>query len=360
MERIPLVIVTGFLGAGKTTFLNRLIGAGALEGAAFLVNEFGEASLDHMLVDAPAGQVVELSNGCICCSVRGDYVDALETVAARRPKIAVIETTGLADPGPLLQAGFAHPLLARAYAAPAVIAIADAPGIAANLERFEEARRQIAFADIVAISKSDLFEPQDRAVAFERASVAVRAVNARARIVGADASGEQAAALVREALASIGEPERHGAAAHGHDHHHDHGHGHEHGHVHSQRYRSAVIALDRPIPASALEMFLELVASAHAREALRVKGLVAVEGRAGPVLVQGAQGVFAEPRELGQWPGDDAGKRRETRVTVITQDMDPQFLVRLFHGFANSPLPDTPDREALTHNPLAIPGYRPS
>ncbi len=338
---IDLNIVTGFLGAGKTTFINRLIHVGALTGTAFVVNEFGEIGLDHLLVQAPGESVVELSNGCLCCTVRSAFVDTLVDLATRPIRRVVVETTGLADPLPLLQAVHGHGELALLYGAPNVVTLTDATNLADTLKRFIEARRQLALADAVVIAKTDLLDAERRSNAVEQATALIGGLNPNAPVhAGQETSAELAAILKPSARRR--DPSQSDA-----------GLPHPETHRGSDGIASRVIRHDRPVAAIAVEMFCELVASAHGEEVLRVKGLVAVEGRAGPVLIQGAQGLFSPPLELERWPNDN----RSTRLVVITQNMDPRFIEKLFRGFANSTQVDTPDRQALSDNPLAIAGF---
>jgi G3E family GTPase len=139
-------------------------------------------------------------------------------------------------------------------------------------------------------------------------------------------------------------------AGSGHDHHHHHHDVSRHG----DSIRSLVLTAPNPMPRQAVEMFCELMTSAHAEHLLRLKGLVAVEGKAGPLLIHAVHGVMHEPRQMESWPGGVTG----TRIVAILDGLDPEFVSRLFAGFANLPMPDTPDRDALTHNPLSVPGYR--
>jgi G3E family GTPase len=162
---IPVSVVTGFLGAGKTTLLNRLLREPELADALVIVNEWGEVGLDHLLIERVEGDVILLSSGCLCCALRGDLVDALRDLAARRDeaKIApfnriIIETSGLADPAPMLHAIIGDQALAARYRLAGVVTLVDAVNGPATLRNFGESARQVALADRLAIAKSDLLD----------------------------------------------------------------------------------------------------------------------------------------------------------------------------------------------------------
>ena len=157
---VPVSLLTGFLGSGKTTLLNRLLKEPALADTAVVINEFGEVAIDHLLVERASDGVIELSDGCVCCTVRGELVDTLLDLARRMPalKRVIVETTGLADPAPVLQSLMAHPGLLDLFRLDGVIATVDAVNGDATLDRHEEAVRQVAMADRIVLTKSDLAE----------------------------------------------------------------------------------------------------------------------------------------------------------------------------------------------------------
>ncbi|WP_163265761.1 CobW family GTP-binding protein [Chelativorans alearense] len=343
-QPIVLDIVTGFLGAGKTTLINRLLKDPALADTAVIVNEFGEISIDHLLVEQASDGVIELGDGCLCCTVRGALVDTLAALAGRAQKLrrVVVETTGLADPVPVLQAVMAHPELSRTYSVGSVVTVVDAVNGAATLDAHEEALSQVVVADRLLLTKGDLAPDKDRQALIRH----MAALNPNAEILDARAPEAGSAAMFeRDAGPRTAPPP---AAHHDHDHPHDHGH-------HEGRFQSVSLTHDRPLPQAAVENFLDLLATQQGEHILRIKGLVeTIEEPSRPLLVQGAQRLLHAPERLSRWP--DSG--RGTRIVVIGHALDVDYVRRIFAAFAGQAAVDTPDRTALEHNPLAIPGFR--
>lgn len=348
MARIPVHVFTGFLGAGKTTFLNDLLKDEAFARTAIIVNEFGETGLDHLFMTAREDAVIELSNGCLCCTIRGELADTLAELPHAGIDRVIVETTGLADPVPVLQAIIADPRVSARFEAASLITLVDALNAPLQLDEHREAVRQVALADLLLISKLDLAPAQDRAARRDAIAARLRALNAVAPILERDEAPLSPALL---------DPLRLRAAAllpsvQPHDHHHDHHRNHDVSR-HGEHIRSIVLKSEKPMPRRALDAFCELLASAHSAHLLRLKGLVSVEGQEGPLIVHGIHGLFHEPEQRRAWPDGD----RTTRIVVILRDMDPDFVAKLFSGFANLPRIDTPDRAAMLDNPLAIGGF---
>lgn len=343
---ITLDIVTGFLGAGKTTLINRLLADPALADTAVIVNEFGEISIDHLLIETGGEEgIVELGDGCLCCTVRGALVDTLAELAARRPALrrVVVETTGLADPAPVLRAVMAHPGLSRLYRLGNVVTVVDAVNGMATLDAHEEARSQVALADRLVLSKGALAQEQERQALARR----LARLNPQAGLFDADAL-EAAARLLEPGIA----PRQVPPAGHHHAHHHD-----DHDHAHGpDAFRSVSLTHDRPLARTVVENFLDLLATQQGEHILRIKGLVeTVEAPERPLLVQGAQRLLHTPQHLPRWPEGGRG----TRIVVIGDGaLDTGYIGRIFAAFAGEAQVDTPDRAALQDNPLAIPGFR--
>ncbi len=362
---IPLTVLTGFLGAGKTTLLNRLLKDAALKDTAVIINEFGEVSVDHLLVEYISDNMMLLQSGCLCCTMRGDLIDALETLLRdldnRRCSFrrVLLETTGLADPAPVLHTLMSHPYLLLRYRLDGVVTVVDAVNGDASLDAHVEAVKQAALADRLVLTKTDLATPEQRERIVER----LRALNPAAPILDA-AKGEAGA----ERLLNCGlyDPERkipdvkrwlaEEAYAQPHVHHpggHDHHHGHDDDHLdrsrHDDHIASFVLVTDKAIPAGTLDMFLELLRANYGAQLLRVKGIVKLaEMPDTPVVVHGVQHLFHPTARLERWPDDD----RRSRLVFITRDLPERTVRELFEAFLGTAGVDRPDRQALTDNPL--------
>jgi G3E family GTPase len=362
---IPLTLLTGFLGAGKTTLLNKLLKDPALTDTAVIINEFGEVSLDHLLVDYIGDNMVLLQSGCLCCTLRGDLVDGLEKLLRDLDNgrcqfsRVLLETTGLADPAPVLQTAMAHPYLVKRFRLDGVVTVVDAVNGESTLDAHPEAVKQAAVADRIVLTKTDLTDAEQRAGIIGR----LHALNPAAAILDA-AKGEATADRllncglydpsrkipdVKKWLAAEAYAE---AQEHGHGHGHGHGHRDHHHHDvnrHDEHIASFVLTADKPIPAGTLDMFLELLRASHGAKLLRVKGIVQLaEMPDNPVVVHGVQHVFHPTARLERWPDDD----HRSRLVFITRDLPERTVRELFEAFIGVASPDRPDRAALTDNPL--------
>ncbi|WP_454852232.1 CobW family GTP-binding protein [Rhizobium binxianense] len=374
-DRIPVTILTGFLGAGKSTLLNRILKDPDMSDTAVIINEFGDVGIDHLLVESSGDSIIELSDGCLCCTVRGELVDtlanlmdAVQTGRVKPVKRVVIETTGLADPAPVMQAIMGNPVIAQNFELDGVVTVVDAVNGLQTLDNHEEARRQAAVADRLIVSKTTMAEGTE---ALEKR---LRVLNPRAAMTDADGAEAGSARILVNGLydpatkiADVGrwlrDEDEHDA--HHHHDHHDHDHHHHHGHEHQDPHdinrhdasiRSFSIIEEKPIDPMALDMFVDLLRSAHGEKLLRMKAIVSVSDRPErPLVLHGVQNIFHPPVRLPAWP--DPGDRR-TRMVVITKDLPEAFVKDLFDAFLGKPRIDRPDRAALNDNPLAVPGMR--
>jgi G3E family GTPase len=350
---LPLTVLTGFLGAGKTTLLNRLLKDPALSQTAVIINEFGEIGLDHLLVEHIEDGVMLLATGCLCCTLRGDLVETLEKLLRGLDNgrmsfnRVIIETTGLADPAPVLHTAMVHPYLVMRFRLDGVVTVVDAVNGAATLDAHAEAVKQVAVADRIVLTKTDLIDTPERREALAALRTRLGALNPAAPVIEAtNASVPQLidCGLYDPAL-KIPDVKRwlaDEAYALPHDHHHD-------VNRHDARIRAFTLASERAISSSAFEMFLDLVRSMHGPNLLRVKGIVKIaEAPDAPIVIHGVQHVFHPPVTLSAWPDAD----HRTRLVFIVNDTDPRQIEDLFNAFLGKAQIDRPDRVALTDNPL--------
>lgn len=336
----PVVLLTGFLGSGKTTLLQRLLQDPSMAGAAVLINEFGEVGLDHHLLDRIDDNVVLLKSGCICCTVRGEVAEALGNLDSLRARgeIAfdrvVIETTGLADPYPVLQTLTAHPVLRSHFTNGGVLTTVDAVNARLQVEHRAEAVRQIAAADRIVLTKTDLAEPgQDQALRdrLARINPAARIVNSEApvaEILGGFGPAAFAEGLVgREAHGHICGPDC-GHESHNHAHHHHASHAAHH-HDDVLGVTSFSLVIEDEINWTMFGTWLTLLLHKHGDRIFRVKGILALEGEDRPIAIHGVQHLVHAPTHMTHWPDGP----RQSRIVFILEGLSPEQIRRSFAAF---------------------------
>lgn len=343
---IPISVITGFLGSGKTTLLSRLLKHADMADTAVLINEFGEVGLDHELVEAVSGETVVMDSGCLCCTIRGDLAQSLRTLYFRRvrgevPQFrrVVIETTGLADPAPILQTLMEDPIIESYYRLDTVITTVDAVNGASQLDAQFESVKQAAVADRLLLTKCDIATPHsivaltDRLKALNPGAPIHRVsqgVIEPARLFGAGLYDPATKSVDVQNWLRAEAYDAHDAHGHGHGGHHDHGRDHDHGHDHAKpdvnrhdaRIRATCLTIDEPIDWDSFSLWMGSLARYRGEDLLRVKGILNVAGEEKPVAVHGVQHVFHPPARLPAWPTDD----RRSRLVLITRDMDRTFL----------------------------------
>jgi G3E family GTPase len=343
-DRIPVTVLTGYLGAGKTTLLNRILSEPHGRKFAVIVNEFGEIGIDNDLIVGVDEEIFELNNGCVCCTVRGDLIRILGGLFKRGRAFdgIIVETTGLADPGPVAQTFFADDDVRRLARLDAVVTVVDAAHVEARLADSPEAVTQIAFADTLVLNKTDAVD----AVGLARVERAVRGVNKGARLVRSrrgDAPLDAILDLNAFSLDKATDLDPHfltrdhadaghdHAHDHGHDHdHHDHDH-HDHDHAgHTAGIDSVAMRLTRPIDESLFDAWLNAVLAEKGVDILRLKGVLDMAGSDQRFVIHAVH-MMVEGEYQRDWrPGDT----RESRLVLIGRDLDAEALKAGFEACA--------------------------
>jgi len=354
VELIPVTLLTGFLGSGKTTVLNHLVRQPELADALVIINEFGEMALDHMLVAySTENLIMEMSNGCLCCTIRGDLVKTLREITwrfsrngQRQFRRVVIETTGLADPAPIIHTLMTQPQIATRYRLDGVIATVDAATGMVTMDHHREAIKQTAIADVLLLTKSDLASNQSSNELLNR----LKSINRTATIWSAkngviepqkilhlglfnkDTKAPDVARWLKEEAFVENASHKYSHESHGisHSHKHEHEHEHEHEHHdvnrHDDHIRAFCYSINDPISEELLQEWLDLLMYFLGSNILRIKGILNVEGNPFPLVVHGVQHIFHPPISLPAWPSED----RRSRMVFITQDVGKEMIEKTF------------------------------
>ncbi len=329
--RTPVTLLTGFLGSGKTTLLNGWLRDPALSDAAVIVNEFGEIGIDHALIAASSDNTIELSTGCLCCTVKGDLVETLRDLTEKRARgevkafaRVIIETTGMADPGPVIQALITFPV-ARTYRLGRVVTAVDAVQGMGTLDRHAEARKQVGVADEVVLTKADLagtdLAPLEARIAglSPGARLHLSSLNHLAQptlLDGIDPADpntrpSEVRAWLRAEAFEAADPV-----------------------THREDIGSFCLAFEEPLHWEHVSAWLDALVIAHGDDLLRVKGILAIAGRPRPVVVQAVQRLFSPPVELSAWPEGMAG----SRIVFITRGLSQAYVTEVLDVIRTRPV----------------------
>jgi G3E family GTPase len=341
---VPVAVLTGFLGSGKTSLLNSLLKDEMMSNAAVIINEFGDVSLDHLLVERSDENIIELASGCLCCTIRGDLIDTMHDLLGKRDRGEVkafdriiIETTGLADPAPVLHSVMSEPTLLERCRLEGVVTVVDAVNGWATLDTHAEAVKQVSVADRIVLTKLDLLSGREGEDKMFAIIARLRKLNPSARLLTTHRNEATAPRLfnmglydaatktadVRKWLAA----EAYETSEKRHRHHHHHDVSRHDAHIRSFSFTEA-----QAISPAGLELFMELLKSYHGANILRMKAIVKVSDEPSkPIVLHGVQHVFHPPVRLPAWPDGD----NTTRMVFIVKDIEKPMIEGLFKAFTD-------------------------
>jgi G3E family GTPase len=324
---VPVSVITGFLGSGKTTLLKRLLAHPRMGTTAVLVNEFGEVGLDHLLLRKVDEDIVLLNSGCLCCAMRDDLVETLDDLAVRRTAgevsfdRSVIETTGLADPAPIIHTLMTDTSLTPAYRLTGLIATIDATHGERQLDEHMEAVKQAAMADRLVVTKTDLASTAARADLIARLAALAPAASVFDATLSAGPSPDELFVAAPFAVEGKSADVRHWLSEEASP--HDHAHDRER---HDNRISTFCLTAEAPLDWEQFLAWLKLLLASRGEQLLRVKGLLNVAGWPKPIVIHGVQHVFYPPAELADWPDAD----RRSRIVFITRDLSGSAVEKSF------------------------------
>lgn len=320
----PVYILSGFLGSGKTTILNKLLKLEAFSNTLVIVNEFGEVALDHLLIETSSDTILELSNGCLCCSIRGEMVDTLLELDATRFDRIIIETTGIADPLPIFQSLAFHPTLSQTYSPAEIITVYDCLRGEGLLIQNEEAKKQLSIADVILLTKHDLGGDE------KTAKEIIQKYNQTALILD-DAKKLSPKLISQRSIKPINKT-----------------------HGHRSEFTSLLLETDQTLDIKTVAGMLHHLSNAIGDNLLRIKGFASVnEHPAQPLLVQVSGQIVHDFEKRDEWMGGHT----KTQLVVIAKNTDPKMVQTIFDAFMGNLAIDTPDINAVMDNPLSIPGF---